>query len=102
MPLRPAVSPIQQSKRDSVGKRLQEYSEDEKQVLRYLLQHGQVEQMRLRASCGVPFEAVAGALPKAKAHQIIKTVYPSRQGYPHHWEINPELHDALRFHLLGD
>jgi hypothetical protein len=98
----PIVSPIERIRRESVKHQIDEYSEDEKSVLRYLLQNGQMEPIRLAPSCGLAPEIVSSAIAKATAHHLVVTLRAPRQGYPHELAINSELSEALRYQLFGE
>jgi hypothetical protein len=94
----PDVPQLEQDRRESVQRMLLDFSDDEKQVLRYLLHNGQQHGINLPRLCGVPADTVSSALFKQR--HVLTEITPLRSGVSY-WEIKSELRDALAFHLFG-
>lgn len=97
----PTLPALERSRRERVAERLEDFNEDERNVLNYIRQHGRVEQGQV-LRIGFSGTVIAGATRKGVASGLVIRKLAQRQGHPDYWEINPELKDALAFHLLGE
>jgi hypothetical protein len=106
----PPISRIEQSRRDSVGQKLQlfpsAYAETAKSILKYVLEHGQVNAFELihdglLGGISNP-DLIEKALEKALGCHLLRP-YPGLGPWTSiSVSINPELKPALSFHLLGE
>jgi hypothetical protein len=94
-------SRLEQNRREQVGQLLQSFTEDEKQLLVYLLHHGETDPKVLQRTLAVSTEVLGAASIKARNSSLLIDI-PRTRYSPGRWNINPDLKSALEFHLLGE
>ena len=97
--LAPQITPLEQSRRDRVAEKLQSAPPEDLFVLKHVLTHGETRPAHIR-SADFSQEAVNAAIQRACYQSNLLKPTGTAMGWPLTVVINPELMDALSFHLL--
>ncbi len=92
--------PYNEAHRKLTESKLQGLDTTERQLLCYLLHHGQVEATDLQRDCRLNSPAFNKAIQALRREQLVSDVQekpnPDRASVTYFWKVNPEFRDALQ------